>query len=85
MQTFAGNSHILEGSGYKILFSYGTPVALYAWTEHPLPLEYAYIKTNEWKSKTTSKHINLFFRDAKEEWIEECDQSYFDNILVLFK
>lgn len=51
------NQTILETEDARILFSYETPVAAYVYGK-------GYIKTSQFHSRTTSKHINAFIGQA---------------------
>jgi len=56
----------------QVVSSYSTPVAAM--------VDGAEIKTDTFWSKTTSKHINAFLRDAKHAEVKP--QSWFDELLA---
>jgi hypothetical protein len=62
-----------KGERCQVLFSYKTPVAYAKLTD----CGWIRYKTNQWYSKTTSKHIN--------EWCHEyddvCSQEEIDNLI----
>ncbi len=62
-----------DGYRYQVLFSYETPVAYSKLTEVGT-LRY---KTNQWYSKTTSRHIKEWFH----EYDDICEQAELDNLL----
>lgn len=64
----------LDGQRAQVLFSYKTPVAMRLLT--PEGMEYHV--TEQYWSRTTSKHINAWM--PKEDRIEH-PQEYFDNLL----
>tara|TARA_R100000231_G_C5202514_1_gene127846 strand:- start:147 stop:416 length:270 start_codon:yes stop_codon:yes gene_type:complete len=58
LQSFATNRTLLSfDDGTEIFFSYETPVAGYSNL-------LGYVKTNQWYSSTTTRHINRYFQDA---------------------
>ncbi len=54
------------------MFSYNTPVAA------RLP-NYDYVRTGEYYSRTTSKHINQWFDGVNAETVE---QNFIDNLVA---
>ena len=56
--------------GCTVLFSYETPVAAYTPTQ-------GYVKTSQWYSQTTTRHINKWLDGVTAE---EMPQEYFDSI-----
>ena len=57
LQSFAVNRTLLSfDDGTEIYFSYETPVAGYSNT-------LGYVKTNQWYSSTTTRHINKYLDD----------------------
>lgn len=71
------NVNVLEfekdGIRHQVLFSYQTPVAYSKLTAVGL-VRY---KTNEWYSRTTSKHINQWFH----EYDDVCEQEEINNLV----
>lgn len=71
------NQNVLEferdGVRYQVLFSYSTPVAYSKLT----PVGLLRYKTNEWYSKTTSRHISSWFH----EYDDFCPQSEIDDLV----
>ena len=61
-------------NGY-ILFSYKTPVA------STMKSTGEYFKTSKFWSKTTSRHMNKWFKEFGEIKIQEKPQEYFDDLL----
>jgi hypothetical protein len=60
----------------RILFSYKTPVA--AWISGR-----GYVRTSQFWSVTTSKHINMWLRDnyCNPDEVQKVPQSELDNLL----
>ena len=57
LQSFAVNRTLLSfDDGTEIYFSYETPVAGYS-------NKLGYVKTNQWYSSTTTRHINKYLVD----------------------
>ncbi len=57
LQSFAVNRSLLTfDDGTEIYFSYETPVAGYS-------NKLGYVKTNQWYSSTTTRHINKYLDD----------------------
>ena len=57
LQSFAANRTLLSfDDGTEIFFSYETPVAGYS-------NKAGYVKTNQWYSSTTTRHINKYLDD----------------------
>ena len=83
LQSFAVNRTLLSfDDGTEILFSYETPVAGYS-------NKLGYVKTNQWYSSTTTRHINRYFHDVwkcslnsyREEDVKTVDQSVINNLI----
>ena len=69
----ASNMTEIETSEARILFSYRTPVAAYIFGE-------GYVKTDQFWSVTTSRHINKWERrmakkSPKHVWIRWCEDA----------
>lgn len=64
-------------NGMIILYSYSTPVAVYASNINELGIQRGHYKSSKKHSKTTSKHINQWFCG---EYIEK-DQFWFDMLV----
>ena len=62
----ASNMTEVETSEARILFSYRTPVAAYIFGE-------GFVKTDQFWSVTTSRHINKWLRDGHED-LPECKE-----------
>ena len=57
LQSFAVNRTLLSfDDGTEVFFSYSTPVAGYK-------PNIGYVKTNQWYSSTTTRHINKYLDD----------------------
>ena len=57
LHSFATNRTLLTfADGTEVLFSYSTPVAGYK-------PNIGYVKTNQWYSSTTTRHINKYLDD----------------------
>ena len=57
LQSFAINRTLLSfADGTEVFFSYSTPVAGYK-------PNIGYVKTNQWYSSTTTRHINKYLDD----------------------
>ena len=67
----AANQTEVETNEGRIFFSYKTPVAAY------LP-EKGYVRTSQFWSVTTSRHINKWLKGVNE--VTEIDQSVLDNL-----
>ena len=85
LQSFAVNRTLLSfDDGTEIYFSYETPVAGYSNT-------LGYVKTNQWYSSTTTRHINRYFNDVwkysnlvgfdPETDVKTVDQSVINNLI----
>ena len=71
LKPLAANMNQVEINGYKVLFSYETPVAVInSLGQH--------FKTEKFWSKTTSRHINKWLNGFKAE---EKPQEFFDTFL----
>jgi hypothetical protein len=58
LQSFAINRTLLSfADGTEVFFSYSTPVAGYK-------PNIGYVKTNQWYSSTTTRHINKYLQDS---------------------
>ena len=62
----ASNMTEVETSEARILFSYRTPVAAYIFGE-------GFVKTDQFWSVTTSRHINKWLKDGHED-LQECKE-----------
>ena len=62
----ASNMTEVETSEARILFSYRTPVAAYIFGE-------GFVKTDQFWSVTTSRHINKWLKDGNED-LPECKE-----------
>ena len=77
LKQIASNMTELDINGSKVLFSYSTPGAGFH-------LNDGNFKTAEKYSRTTTKHVNKYFR---EEWginplsVREVDQAYIDGLV----
>ena len=67
----ASNMTEIETKDARILFSYRTPVAAYAFGV-------GYVKTDKWWSVTTSRHINKWLDGGTAK---EVAQTYLDNLV----
>ncbi len=85
LQSFAVNRSLLTfDDGTEIYFSYETPVAGYS-------NKLGYVKTNQWYSSTTTRHINRYFNDVwlhsnivgfdPKEDVSTVDQSVINNLI----
>lgn len=66
-------NEVIFGEGTVVLFSYQTPVAAM------LPSG-RYVKTKDWYSSTTSRHINKWLAGVMN--IEEVEQDFINNLCV---
>ena len=71
LNPIGANQNEVQIGRYRILFSYLTPVCVITTDHH-------YYKTNQFFSRTTSKHINSFL-DGRTA--EEKPQSWFDDLI----
>ena len=72
LHSFATNRTLLTfADGTEVFFSYSTPVAGYK-------PNIGYVKTNQWYSSTTTRHINKYLGDLKHS---EVDQSVINNLI----
>ena len=72
LQSFAVNRTLLSfDDGTEILFSYETPVAGYS-------NKLGYVKTNQWYSSTTTRHINKYLGICKHS---EVSQDTINNLI----
>ena len=72
LQSFAVNRTLLSfDDGTEIYFSYETPVAGYS-------NKLGYVKTNQWYSSTTTRHINRYLGNLKHS---EVDQDVINNLI----
>ena len=67
----ANQTEVSINDGTQIFFSYKTPVAAY------LP-EKGHVRTSQFWSVTTSRHINKWLKGVNE--VTEIDQSVLDNL-----
>ena len=78
LQSIAANRTLLifNNGITEILFSYSTPVAGYS-------NKLGYVKTDEWYSQTTTRHINKYLREStlNLDKVKEVDQSVIDDLL----
>jgi len=81
LQSFAVNRTLLSfDDGTEIYFSYETPVAGYS-------NKLGYVKTNQWYSSTTTRHVNRYLNDAwgsstvSDLKVSEVDQSVINNLI----
>jgi hypothetical protein len=76
LQSFAVNRSLLSfDDGTEIYFSYETPVAGYS-------NKLGYVKTNQWYSSTTTRHINRYLNDKLlGDTVSEVDQSVINNLI----
>tara|TARA_Y100001970_G_scaffold220333_1_gene270576 strand:+ start:1216 stop:1482 length:267 start_codon:yes stop_codon:yes gene_type:complete len=72
LRQIGNNQNLIRfNNGAEILFSYETPVAGYSMDE-------GYFRTEEYFSKTTSKHINNFVKDVNAK---EVKQSFIEGLV----
>ena len=85
LQSFAVNRSLLTfDDGTEIYFSYETPVAGYS-------NKLGYVKTNQWYSSTTTRHINRYFNHVwlnsnlvgfdPDKDVTTVDQSVINNLI----
>ena len=85
LTSFATNRTLLTfADGTEVFFSYSTPVAGYK-------PNIGYVKTNQWYSSTTTRHINRYFNDVwlnsniigfdPETDVSTVDQSVINNLI----
>tara|TARA_B100001093_G_C26070948_1_gene694478 strand:+ start:279 stop:548 length:270 start_codon:yes stop_codon:yes gene_type:complete len=79
LQSFAVNRTLLSfDDGTEIYFSYETPVAGYS-------NKLGYVKTNQWYSSTTTRHVNRYLQDAcypsPVGQVSEVNQSVINNLI----
>ena len=76
LHSFATNRTLLTfDDGSEVFFSYSTPVAGY----NP---RLGYVKTNQWYSSTTTRHINKYLnKSTRPDLISTVDQSTIDNMI----
>ena len=73
LRHIGSNQAILETSKAEILFSYDTPVAIRIYgPDHKI------LRTDEYFSRTTSRHINSWLNGRKAE---VCPQPYIESFL----
>ena len=65
-------TEVITNDGTVIMFSYNTPVSA------RLP-NYDYVRTGEYYSRTTSKHINQWLDGVNAETVE---QNFIDNLVA---
>ena len=61
------NCHELETESFRILFSYGTPVAVFSWPEYHI------VDLGNDGSVTTSKHINRWVKTLPGKTVRKED------------
>ena len=79
LQSFAANRTVLTfDDGTEIFFSYETPVAGYS-------NKLGYVRTNQWYSSTTTRHINKYIYDGHPDTLTfkctEVDQETINNLI----
>jgi hypothetical protein len=78
LKPLAANMTELEISGWKILFSYSTPVAAMHIGHHPGVFRTSY----KW-SVTTTRHINKWLDGREDVYLRP--QEFFDNLIAEVK
>ena len=72
LQSFATNRTLLTfDDGTEVFFSYSTPVAGYS-------KELGYVKTTQWYSSTTTRHVNKYLGDLNHS---EVSQDTINNLV----
>jgi hypothetical protein len=81
IRSIGSNKTEVELAHLIILVSYSTPVACIR--KGKALFNNAALKTNQYFSNTTSKHINTWLKDHNYEpsIVPSIDQEYFDNLL----
>ena len=76
LHSFATNRTLLSfEDGSEVFFSYETPVAGYS-------DKLGFVKTNQWYSSTTTRHINKYLnKSTRPDLISTVDQSTIDNMI----
>ena len=79
LHSFATNRTLLTfDDGTEVFFSYETPVAGYS-------NKLGYVRTNEWYSSTTTRHINRYIYDSHPNTLtfkcKEVDQETINNLI----
>ena len=79
LQSLAANRTVLTfDDGTEIFFSYETPVAGYS-------NKLGYVRTNQWYSSTTTRHINKYIYDSHSDTLTfkctEVDQETINNLI----
>ncbi len=79
LQSFAANRTLLSfDDGTEIFFSYETPVAGYS-------NKLGYVRTNQWYSSTTTRHINKYIYDSHPDTLTfkctEVPQETINNLI----
>ena len=76
LHSFATNRTLLTfADGTEVFFSYSTPVAGYK-------PNIGYVKTNQWYSSTTTRHINKYLdKSTRPDLISTVEQSTIDNLI----
>ena len=65
LHSYATNRTLLTfDDGTEVFFSYETPVAGYS-------NKLGYVKTDEWYSSTTTRHINKYLEDLKHSVVSQ--------------
>ena len=79
LHSFATNRTLLSfADGTEVFFSYSTPVAGYS-------NKLGYVRTNQWYSSTTTRHINKYIFDSHPDTLtftcKEVDQDVINNLI----
>ena len=76
LHSFATNRTLLTfADGTEVFFSYSTPVAGYS-------DKLGFVKTNQWYSSTTTRHINKYLdKSTRPDLISTVEQSTIDNLI----
>ena len=76
LHSFATNRTLLTfADGTEVFFSYSTPVAGYK-------PNIGYVKTNQWYSSTTTRHINKYLdKSTRPDLISTVEQSTINNLI----
>ena len=79
LHSYATNRTLLTfDDGTEVFFSYETPVAGYS-------NELGYVRTNQWYSSTTTRHINRYIYDSHPDTAtftcKEVDQETINNLI----
>ena len=76
LHSFATNRTLLTfADGTEVFFSYSTPVAGYS-------DKLGFVKTNQWYSSTTTRHINKYLdKSTRPDLISTVEQSTINNLI----